>query len=173
MLNSREIVDTMHLNCTPKTVNNYLNSEGYKWKHVRDTFLLEERYINQRLEFCKKHRNDDRSRTIFLDESAFRLHSSSSFAYQKESNPIIHPKPKYCHKVNACAGISLQGSTRLFTFTENLDGLLYREILDYILPDCRRMYGRNFRIVHDNDSKHMSEIAQNLFEFRHIELLED
>ena len=89
-------------------------------KQVRDTFMLEERHIEQRLEFCKRHRNDDWSHTIFLDESTFRLHTCSSYAFQKNGFPIFNPKPKYCAKVNVCVGISLQGSTRLVRINCNL-----------------------------------------------------
>jgi len=118
--------------------------------------------------------NDDWSQTVFIDESTFRLHSSVSYCYQKEDNRITQPKPKYCSKINACAGISVQGPTRLFLFSENLDAKLYKEILmDFILPDCRAMYQRNFRLAQDNDSKHTSNEVKNLLEFRHVSLIGD
>jgi len=57
-----------------------MNSQGYKWRQVIDAFIPEERHIEKRLEFCKRHRNNDWSRIIFLDESIFRLHTCSSYA---------------------------------------------------------------------------------------------
>jgi len=43
-LNSKEM-GKLNLNCTSRTVNNDLNSQRYKWKQVRETFMLEEKHI--------------------------------------------------------------------------------------------------------------------------------
>jgi len=42
-LNSKEIMGHLTLDCASRTVNSYLNSQEYKWKQVRNTFMLEER----------------------------------------------------------------------------------------------------------------------------------
>ena len=123
-LNSHEILAQTNLSCNPRTIRNHLKDKGYKWKPVRPTFYLEERHVISRLSFARNHLNDDWSQTVFIDESTFRLHSSVSYCYQKEDNRITQPKPKYCSKINACAGISVQGPTRLFLFSENLDAKL-------------------------------------------------
>jgi len=62
--------------------------------------------------------------------------------------------PKYCSKINVCAGISIRGRTRLFIFSENLDAKFYSNILRYvILSDIRAMYGKHFRLAQGNGSK--------------------
>lgn len=88
-LNSVEILSETGLDCTARTIRNYLNSQGYKWKSVKPTFHLEEKHIISRLKFAKDHLNDDWNETVFLDESTFRLCSSVSYCYQKEDHKIM------------------------------------------------------------------------------------
>ena len=173
-LNSHEIQAKANLTCNPRTIRNYLHEKGYKWKRVKPTFYLGEDHMIRRLSFAQNHLNDDWSNTIFLDESTFRLYTSPSYCYQKDDKRISQPKPKYCLKINVSAGISIRGPTRLYTFIENLDAKLYRSILiNTILPDCRALYQRDFRLAQDNDSKHCSNLVQNMLEFRHVSFIED
>ena len=173
-LNSVQIVSKVSLDCHPRTVRNYLNNQGYKWKSVRPTFKLEERHIEARAKFALNHLEDDWKDTVFLDESTIRFPTSVTYRYQKDDNKVLAPNPKYCPKVNVCGGISARGPTRLYTFTENLDAKLYRKILQgTILPDCKAMYGRGFRLAEDNDSKHTSDLMQKYFHFHGILCVED
>jgi len=160
-VNSAQIVHQANLNCTPRTVRNYLKEQGYKWKPVKPTFQLEPKHFPARARFAKNHLEDTWQGTLFLDESTFRLHTSATHSYQKPGQRVSHPKPKYCDKVNVCAAISFQGPTRLWTFDDNMDAELFQKILiNSILPDCRALYGRGFRLAWDQDSKHTSKLVK-------------
>ena len=68
--------------------------------------------------------------------------------------------------INVWAGISFQSPTRLVTFIDNLDRILYKSrLIDYILPDCRALNNRNFRIVQDNDSKYTQKYSKICMNF--------
>ena len=174
LLNSVQIVAQANLNCTPRTVRNFLHEQGYVWKPVKSKFQLDPIYFPARANFAKNHLEDTWEDTVFLDESTFRLNTSATYCYQKKGKKVIHEKPKYCQKVNVCAAISFQGPTMLFTFKENLDAELLKNILiDSILPDCRTMHGRRFRLAWDQDSKHTSLLVKNFLNSRHVSRLED
>jgi len=173
-LNSVQIVHKANLDCTPRTVRNFLKDQGYKWRPVKSTFLLEPKHFPARAKFAKTHMKDHWLDTLFLDEATFRLHSSFSSCYQKEGQKVAFSKPKYSSKINVCAAISVNGPTRLFTFSENMDAALFKKILiDSILPDCRALCGRGYKIAWDQDSKHTSSLVKTFLNSRHVTRLED
>jgi len=173
-LNSVQIVHKANLDCNPRTVRNFLQEEGYKWRPVKSSFLLDPKHFPARFKFAKTHMQNSWLDTLFLDEATFRLNSSCSYCYQKEGQKVAYSKPKYCSKVNACAAISVHGPTRLFTFRENMDAELFKKILiDSILPDCRALCGRGYKIAWDQDSKHTSSVVKTFLNSRHVNRLED
>lgn len=63
---------------TNRTVRNYLARLAITRKKSSCKPFLTPRHIRNRLEFCKKYRNHDLSKTIYSDKASFAMFSSTS-----------------------------------------------------------------------------------------------
>ena len=97
--------------------------------------------------WAEAHMQDNWSRTIFTDETAFDLFRNKVRRWHKNGVKLLQRLPKTRQKVMAWGGISLRGKTPLFCFTEIMDGPFYVNILQtQPLPAARNMYGNNWRL---------------------------
>ena len=73
----------------------------------------------------------------------------------------------------AWGGISLNGKTHLFCFTEIMGGPFYVNILqNQLFPAAQQLYGRNWRLQQDNDPKHTSRVAKDFLSQNNIHVLD-
>ena len=73
----------------------------------------------------------------------------------------------------AWGGISLNGKTPLFCFTEIMDGLFYVNILrTQLLPAGQKLYGRNWHLQQDNDPKHTSRVAKDFLSQNSVQAID-
>jgi hypothetical protein len=164
---------TQNVSISHHTVWRYMKKNNYKSSVPIGTPMLTARHIETRTTWAQAHMNDDWSYTIFTDETAFDLFRNKIRRWHKDGQRPIHRLPKECQKVMAWGGISLNGKTPLFCFTEIMDGPFYVNILQaQLLPVAQRLCGRNWRLQQDNDPKHTSRVAKNFLTQNRIDIID-
>ena len=145
---------------THATVANHLNDLGYKKSLPRATPKLTDDYKRKRVVWAQKHLNDDWSRTVFLDETAFQLFRNTIERWYKNARPV-RCLPKDRTKIMAWGGFCVTGKMGLFCFRKIMDAKFYVEILKQHFPEIDHMLRvGNWRFQQDNDPKHMSRLAK-------------
>lgn len=141
------------------TVGRRLKELGYKNALPIGTPMLTTDHKAKRMEWARKHLNDDWQTTLFTDETAFHLFRNTIKQWFKGPKPI-RPLPKNRQKIFAWGGFCVKGKTSLFCFTEIMNAEFYVGILRQHHSEIRRMLGRRWRFQQDNDPKHTSRIAK-------------
>lgn len=144
----------------------------------------------KRLDWAKKHFDDDFNNVLWSDECTVQLETHRRFACRKRGEPpknkprlvllchilslyaIIHyssivlpPRPKHPVKVHVWAGISLHGATQVCIFEGIMNAVLYVEILkNTLLPFQNRVFPDGMQLMQDNDPKHTSKLARSWME---------
>ena len=135
--------------------------------------MLTSNHIEAQKVWAQAHLNDNWDRTVFTDETAFDLFRNKITRWYKNGEKPIRRLPKSRQKVMAWGGISSNGKTPLFCFTEIMDGLFYVNILrTQLLPAGQKLYGRNWHLQQDNDPKHTSRVAKNFLSQNNIHVLD-
>jgi transposase len=165
--------ETHNASISHHTVWRHIKKKNYKSSVPIGTPMLTARHIETRMAWAQFHMNDDWSRTIFTDETAFDLFRNKIRRWHKDGQRPIRRLPKERQKVMAWGGISLKGKTSLFCFTDIMDGPYYVNILEtQLLPATQRLYGRNWRLQQDNDPKHTSRVAKTFIDEKRIRTID-
>ena len=128
-----------HKSVSTSTISRHLREYGYKNVLPRSTHMLTSDEKERRVEWAKKHKNDDFTSTIFTDESSFQLFRNTVRRWTKIPNKEFKSSPKNRQKVHVWGAISVEGVLTCHTFRCNLDGPYYVSILeDYLLPAATR-----------------------------------
>ena len=92
------------------------------------------------------------------------LHQTMRVKIGKERQ--LKPQAKHTLKVHVWAGISTRGVTKICIFDQTMDATLYIEILrGFLLPFIEEKFqGSGYRLMQDNDPKHTSTKAKEVFE---------
>jgi transposase len=141
------------------TISRHLAALGYSKALPKATPMLTTIQKQNRVEWARRHLNDDWSTTLFSDETAFQLFRNTVERWYKGARPV-RPTPKNRTKIFAWGGFSAKGKTSLFCFQRIMNAQFYVEILQRHLPEANRMLGSNWRFQQDNDPKHTSRLAQ-------------
>ena len=143
-----------------RTIGRHLFNHGYHKKLPRASPMLTANHKLKRIEWAKKHLNDDWNNTLFSDETAFQLFRNTLEHWYKGQRPI-RPMPKDRVKILAWGGFCIKGKTSLYCFSEIMDAEFYVNILRSELPEIEDLLGNDWRFQHDNDPKHTSRLAKN------------
>jgi transposase len=141
------------------TVSKHLADLGYSKCLPRATPMLTPKHKQKRVEWARTHLNDDWSRTLFSDETAFQLFRNTVERWYKNA-PEVRAMPKDRTKIMAWGGFCVEGKTSLFCFRRIMDANFYVEILRGRMPEIIEMLGDHWRFQQDNDPKHTSRIAK-------------
>ena len=145
------------------TISRHLTTHGYKKALPRATSMLTDAHKQKRIEWAQQHLNDDWSRTLFSDETAFQLFRNTVERWYKDKRPV-HPMPKDRTKIFAWGGFCVKGKTSLFCFRRIMNAEFYIEILQNHIPEIDRMLGDDWRLQQDNDPKHTSRLAKEFLQ---------
>src|SRR6185312_4992376 len=120
------------------TVSRHLKSIGYKKSLPVATPMLTPDHKKRRVEWAKKHLNDNWKKTLFTDETAFQLFRNTIKRWHKGERPV-RPLPKDRTKILAWGGFYIGGKPNLFCFFRNMDAAFYVEILQKHIPEVYQM----------------------------------
>lgn len=134
-----------------KTVNNYLKGMFHKPIKIRKEFLNKEKHINARMEFCKMiiEKNIKGEDIFFTDEKNFSVgsmpnkqatqyrFSKKQYASIKEGSldPRAFYQEKFPESVMVAGGFSYYGQGKIIFCIGNVDGLAYKNAVNYYMQD--------------------------------------
>ncbi|CAF4244386.1 unnamed protein product, partial [Rotaria sordida] len=111
-----------HKSVSTSTISRHLHEYGDKNVLPQSTQMLTSDEKQQRVQWAKKHINDDFNTTIFTDESSFQLFRKTVRRWTKNPNQEFKCSPKNRQKVHVWDVISVKGILTCHTFRCNLDG---------------------------------------------------
>ena len=164
-----------HFNTTLSSslIRRYRRNEGFVWRRLRKSPYLTDHQKTMRLEWCRRHRNVDFSKHLFVDETTVRVFQVPRYHWRYPSSyPQSYPSTeKYRRKVNVWGGISHKGPTKFAMFQQNMDKYLYFKIIeDYCFPFLTRNFNHPSEMIlhQDNDPKHTSNYVKSLLRLNKI-----
>lgn len=95
----------MGLEVSHVTVLRHLPTHGYKKSLPRATPMLTAAHKQKRIEWAQNHVNDDWSKNLFSDETAFQLFRNTVKRWHKKIRPV-RPMPKDRAKIFAWGGFA-------------------------------------------------------------------
>ena len=125
-----------------------------------------------RVEWAKKHQDDDWNRTIITDESSFQLFRNTVRRWSKNPETEVKRIPKNRQKVHIWGAISIKGVVGYHTFRTNLNGIYFVDILKHhLLPDATIQFKRRWQLQQDNDSNTQVVLPKNSSRTRFLNYL--
>lgn len=155
--NSTTIMKSLQISCHSSTISRTMKKMGYEYKRARTVELLTVQQMEDRVQFCRNHQNEDLRRIVFLDECGFDTFSSKNFGYQLKGTPLVKEKPVHPPRVNACVAISSSGAVLMGMTTETINGPRFEDMFTRMLPKMRVLIGDNFKIFMDNGGQHFTD----------------
>ncbi len=152
------------------SVTLWLHKQGLYPYHrpTRPRLLLHHK--KKRLQFARKHKNDDWLNTLYTDEWEFPLDPKTApntkndivWARNRKDVPPVEVE-QYSVAVRVWGGVSAKGKTRLIFYDGDLTAKKYRdEILKKVKPDFRNIFGarnNSWTFVHDGASAHKAKLT--------------
>jgi transposase len=151
------------INIGREAVRTHLIINGYKNSLPLATPMLTAKHKEKRIEWAKKHLDDNWSQTLFSDETSFQLFRNTITQWYKRARPV-RPISKNQKKIHAWGEFCLNGKTSLFCFVNIMNAEFYVEILKEQLPEVKEMMEDGWRFQQDNDPKHTSRLAKNFLQ---------
>jgi transposase len=146
-----------------ETIRRRLKEPGAKFSAPLSKPLLTEKHRQNRLRWAEATRDIDWNRVIFSGETTVRLNQLKRFVWNLPGRRKVVRTVKYPIKVNVWGCFSSNGFGRVYCFRENLKADLLCTIYKRcLLPTARDHFGPNsadWKLVEDNDPKHMSQLA--------------
>lgn len=167
-----------------RTVRNYIRTTAFRSRVPRKRPYLSKKNINRRMELCREWSSfepDDWKKVIWSDETKINLFSSDGRdrVYRKEGEAL---NPKNCRPTVKHGGgsimvwgcMSSKGVGKLEIIRGIMDKYAYKTIITKNLRSSAAIMGldEDFIFQQDNDPKHTSDIMQDFFEKKDINVLE-
>lgn len=154
-----------------RTIERSLRGQGYIKLVPKEVPLLTPRMKEDRVEWCRRHLNDDFETTIFSDESSFQFYRTKIKQWTKKGKPR-KPVPKYSPHVMVWGGISSRGKTSLAFVNGTINARKYCGILEGHLLEFATHLPDGWRFQQDNAPPHRAQITQDWFLHHKIKVLE-
>ena len=114
-----DVIRELGYDISERTMQRALKEMNFANLPVKKSPMLTEKQRLARIKFAETNLNRDWTDTIFVDECSFWTHASPNMAYQRQGSERLSTMvPKYPAKVHVFAGISFQGQTEIFIFSE-------------------------------------------------------
>lgn len=151
------IYKTFGIELSDRSIRNYGHRLKFKWGRSLKKPLLTQTHRKRRVQFGKKHKNiseEDLDEVIFTDEADFILFGSCTGERYKIGHRPTEFSVKHPQKLHVWWGVSNKYKIKPYIFKENMDGDLYRKIIEKRLPTSD---SEGWILQQDNDPKHKAK----------------
>jgi len=171
---AKEIADELdkkrHKKVNEITVRRHLRSAGLRPLKDLEEEALTEAHIAKRLEYANKMIDYDWNKVIFSDEKPFWIGTGSSISWRKPGQQKRHKVKRFPPKLNVWGGIGYYFKTKLYYFTDNMDGKLYRQVIKSRLKeteityssDCPRRLRKKWIFLQDGAKAHTAKESKEV-----------
>jgi hypothetical protein len=170
---SKRIV-AREMRCSHSTIGRIAKEAGLKSVVAHWHPFLKPEQEAARRKFAKDHANEDWTAVLFVGEKKVGLHPTSNkqndrvWIYDGEEPPGRH-HDRHSAELNVSAGISFSGRSSIFIFSDNMDQVLYKHILeDTLRPAGKKLEVRGWKLYQDNDPKYKSKVVQNFLDEQRV-----
>ena len=132
--------------------------------------VLKKEHKAKRLRFAIKHADRKWTNALFVDETGIVLApkpNSKTTGQWAESSRHIAPTPRFKHatRINAMAGICMNGRSKLVLYEKSMNGGRYADILDDILPEVTGEFYKRKKwfVVQDATPLHFTQEVKGVF----------
>ena len=133
---------------------------------------LSEADMAERLKFARRHLTRKWTNVLFTDETMVPLRERRRRRRLPAGEKGVTPTQRWATKVNVWGCMSLNGFGEVHTFTQNMDGPLYCEILEeHLESSAAALFKGPWILQEDNDPKHKSRVAEDWKREHHIKVL--
>lgn len=170
-ISTRSLVAELGGAVSQSTVLRHLWDHGYQNDVPKSLPMLTLQHKEKRVEWAKKHLNDNWNKTFFSDETAFQLFRNTIGQWHKGPKPVRRI-PKDRRKIFAWGGFCKAGKVNLFCFRRTMNAEFYVDILKNNIAGINALLGRKWRFQQDNDPKHTSRLAKSYLEENFPEVID-
>ncbi len=146
-------------------------ASGLKGRVAPSKPLLHPINERKRLLWVKKYKHysiENWKKVLFTNESKFEIHGNNRRVYvrrrrgERLSNQCLKSTVKHGGgNINVWGCFSFNGVGNLYRIKGNLEKKQYHSILQrHAIPSGKRLCGRGFTLVQDNDPKHTSNLCK-------------
>ena len=168
-----EIEEDIGLRVSRWTIQRSLHSLGFKSGLTSPKPALTEKQKYNRMAFAQAHLNTNWNEVIFTDEAKFDCGAHRHRVWYKGRPPHIRTK-KHAPKLNARGAFSVKGVSTLSLFEQNMDAILFVNILrTHYVPFAKQYHRRKSFLLMDKDPKHTSKLAKEFMKEEGITWLSD
>jgi transposase len=157
--------------CSATTVRRTLKKLNYRKSLPSKIPKLSAYEKKNRVDWSKRHLNDDWRTTIFIDESCMQLQSNTIRFWHKRGKPVRKEVPKQKKKVIFWGAFNSTFKFPLYFIEERMNSKKYCQILSKNLLPLANDTFSNFRILQDNDPKHNSEYTMEWLDKNGVSVL--
>jgi len=126
----------------------------------------------KRLAYARAMKKHSWKKVLFSDEKTFPLGSMKTHAWQEPGKRKKYPIKRHPPKIHVWAAAGYYMKSKLYFFTQNLNGELYRKIIQSRLrndrityaPDCPATLSQRYEFLQDNDPKHKAKKTMDKLE---------
>jgi transposase len=126
--------------------------------------LLTTDHIKKRLKWALQHQDVDWNQVVFTDESSFQMKQVIRRVWIKRGEKYYVSTVKHPFKIHAWGCFSKYGFGKLLLFTQTLNSKFMCKIYkNGLLPSAKKWFGDenyNWKLLEDNDPKHMSKTSK-------------
>lgn len=159
----KEIVQELKLPVKERQVYNIRKKLGFVPDKGKKVLELSDENMKERVEWCRKRKNDNLDDLIVGDEKAFTIGKARRLQYRKPDEPRVKQvSRKYPEKFSVYAAIGRHGKTAISVWKGRQDSEKYcSNLKETLLPLIRNKYPNSHYYCHDKEPTHRSKQTKN------------
>ena len=117
----KDILERVEVIASARTIRRGRQSLGWTYQRAHYCQLIRSVNVQKRLAWATANVGDDFCDVIWTDETTVQLESHKQYSCRRKGcTSVLKPRPKHPPKTHVWAGISWEGATAVWTFSETM-----------------------------------------------------
>jgi transposase len=153
---------TRGVEISSSTIRRRLHEAGLQFSSPTLKPALETLHQTERLRFAKQNKRRNWNNVLFTDETTFNLKPRNRKIWKRRTEKIYMRRKRHYPKIHVWGCFGSKGFGQIVLFKENLTSKKLIKIYEEgLLPSTKMFNGTAWTLLEDNDSKHMSKVANS------------